>query len=237
MIDPGDIRALTFDCYGTLIDWETGILGTLEPLLARHALNPGPRRLLELYSRIEPEVQREDYRPYREVLGEVTRRIARELGFEATPDEARALADSLGEWPAFAETPRVLARLAEHFRLGVLSNIDRDLFELSRRHIRAEHGFDFELVVTAQDTRSYKPAIGHFWRAMELLRLPGARILHAAESPFHDIAPAQSLGLRTAWINRRAHKGGLAASRDASIEPDIEATSLRELESVILGSP
>jgi 2-haloacid dehalogenase len=203
MLDPDRYRVLTLDCYGTLIDWEAGILSALRRLLALHGLPPDARdapndaSLLALYARLEPRAQAGDFRPYREVLADVCRGVADELGFTLEPGREHALAESVGDWPAFEDTPRALARLASRYRLAVLSNIDRDLFERTRPRLIGGLGFDFDAVITAQDTRSYKPAIGHFWRAIETLGVPGAHILHVAQSLYHDIAPAQTLGLST----------------------------------------
>jgi 2-haloacid dehalogenase len=171
-------RWATFDCYGTLVDWNAGLLAALG----------GSPELLEQYHRLEPEVQAEDpTRSYREVMVEVARR----LGVRASP------ADTLPDWPVFPEVPVALEEAREQgWRLGILSNTDRDLIEASRRAI----GVPFELAIVASEIGSYKPQDGH-WRAFarEVGRLPD---VHVAQSHFHDIVPATSLGIPTLWINR-----------------------------------
>ncbi|MBK7404006.1 MAG: HAD-IA family hydrolase [Phycisphaerales bacterium] len=232
MLDPDRYAVLTFDCYGTLIDWERGILDALHRLIARHgAASPGDEELLALHARLEPAAQAGEYRTYREVLGMVARGVGEAMGFTPTPEEACAFADSVGDWPAFRDTPRALARLAERYDLAILSNIDRDLFERTRPSLIGGRGFDFAAVITAEDTRSYKPAIGHFWRAMQTLGVPGARILHVAQSLYHDIVPAQSLGISTVWVNRRTGRIGSGATPPAAtpVEPDLEVADLSSL--------
>ena len=232
MLDPDRYAVLTFDCYGTLIDWERGILDALHALLALHAVaSPGDEELLALHAQLEPAAQAGEYRPYREVLAAVTRGFAESLDFDLAPGDEHALADSIGAWPAFRDTPKALARLAERYDLAILSNIDRDLFERTRPHLIAGQPFDFAAVITAEDTRSYKPAIGHFWRATQTLGVPGARILHVAQSLYHDVVPAQSLGISTVWVNRRAGRSGTGATPalEAPVEPDLEVADLRTL--------
>ncbi len=238
MLDPTRYQVLTFDCYGTLIDWETGILRAIHALLAQHRVQPpDDDELLSLHAELEPAAQAGEYRRYREVLADVTRGFAEALGFELAPGEERTLAESVGEWPACRDTPKSLARLAEAYDLAILSNIDRDLFEQSRPHLLGDYDFDFAAVITAEDTRSYKPAIGHFWSAIETLGVPGARILHVAQSRYHDIAPAQSMGTPTVWVNRRAGRpgGGATPIADAEVEPDLEVPDLRSLADLLAG--
>ncbi|MCC7390090.1 MAG: haloacid dehalogenase type II [Phycisphaerales bacterium] len=238
MLDPARYRLLTFDCYGTLIDWESGILAALHRLLARHRVEPpGDDELLALYAELEPAAQSGDYRPYRQVLAEVTRGFAESLGLALRPGEEHALADSIADWPAFKDTPKALARLARHYDLAILSNIDPDLFEATRPRLVGPHGFEFAAVITAEDTRSYKPAIGHFWRAIQTLGVPGAQILHVAQSLYHDITPAQSMGISTVWVNRRGDRDGHGATpfteAEHDLEPDLVVHDLRTLADLL----
>jgi 2-haloalkanoic acid dehalogenase type II len=191
---------VTFDCYGTLIDWERGIAdafraaadGTLDLAAVRAA-----------YHEIEPAVQAERFRRYREVLTETARRVAARLGWRLPEARAGFLADSLPSWPPFPDTNAALERLAAAgLRLGILSNVDDDLLAATRRHFTV--AFDPELIVTAQQVRSYKPAPGHFEEARR--RIGARRWLHAAQSLFHDAAPACALGIPTVWINRRGER-------------------------------
>lgn len=238
MLDPTRYHAITFDCYGTLIDWETGILTALRRLLSAHSVEPpADEELLAFYAELEPAAQEGDYRPYRDVLADVTQGFADALDITLAPGEEHTLAESIGDWPAFKDTARALSRLAVHYDLAILSNIDRDLFEQTRPRLLAEQTFDFAAVITAEDTHSYKPAIGHFWQAIQTLGIPGARILHVAQSLYHDIIPAQSMGITTVWINRRSALEGFGATPPVElpddVEPDVELPDLRALADML----
>ena len=190
---------ITFDCYGTLIDWEGGISGAFRAALAGANLDLG--RVLAVYHEVEPVVQAERFRSYREVLTETARRVAARLGWALPEARASFLAESLPRWTPFPDTNAALEQLAgAGYRLGILSNVDDDLLAGTHRHFTV--AFDSELVITAQQVRSYKPAPAHFETARERLR--GRRWLHAAQSYFHDVAPARALGVPVAWINRKA---------------------------------
>jgi 2-haloalkanoic acid dehalogenase type II len=185
---------VTFDCYGTLIDWESGIAHAFIRAAAADGVALQRQDVLREYARIEPEVQHEHYRPYREVLTAAAQQVAGALGW--TTDGA-FLPESLPSWTPFPDTNRALERLrAAGYRIGVLSNVDDDLFAETRRHFTV----DLDLLVTAQQVRSYKPGHAHFNEARQ--RIGDARWLHAAQSNFHDIVPANALGIPTAWVNR-----------------------------------
>jgi len=180
---------ITFDCYGTLIDWKSGIRAAFA------AAGLDGDASLSMYHETEPIVEREKYRSYREVLRETASRIAPKI-------KTNFLADSLPSWRPFHDTNPALERLRRGgIRLGILSNVDDDLIAETRKHFTV----DFDLVITAQQVRSYKPAHAHFLTARQ--RLGDAKWLHAAQSNFHDIAPANQLGIPNAWINRHAEKG------------------------------
>ena len=187
---------ITFDCYGTLIDWENGI----RDAFAAAGAPVDRSRIIPVYSEVEPEVEHERYRAYREVLAESAVRTARRLGWAIA--DGSFLAASLPSWKPFPDTNPALERLrAAGYRLGILSNVDDDLLEGTRAHFTVP----FEILVTAQGVGSYKPAHGHFRVARE--RIGGARWLHAAQSNFHDIVPANALGIPSAWINRHGSAG------------------------------
>lgn len=223
---------LTFDCYGTLIDWEAGILAGLRPVLAAHpeaaGANPptatDDEALLGLFARHEAAIEAGKYAPYREVLARALRGIGADLGFEPSADEAAAFGGSVVDWPAFPDSAEALARLATRFRLGVITNCDDDLFAASA----AKLGDSFDWVVTAQQARRYKPNARGFELAFERIGLPPRRILHVAQSIFHDHVPAKSLGLRTVWIDRRAGRAGSGATPPATARPDARFTSMAE---------
>jgi 2-haloalkanoic acid dehalogenase type II len=189
---------LTFDCYGTLIDWNGGIGGALGAEATRQGKAVDEADILAAYHAAEPRVQAEQYRTYREVLTLLETEIALELGW-APPDAPGYLADSLPGWRPFSETNRALGRLvAAGYKLGILSNIDDDLLAGTRRHFEVE----FDVLVTAEQLRSYKPATAHFDRALEIVGGDRARLLHIAQSYFHDVRPATLMGIRTVWVNR-----------------------------------
>jgi len=221
-LDFGRFEALTFDCYGTLIDWEAGILAGLRRVVASPGVAASDDELLETYARAEAELEAGPYRPYREVLGEGLRRVARANGVEATPEEAAAFGGSVGEWPAFADSAAALGRLAERFKLGVITNCDDDLFAESNRRL----GVTFDWVVTAQQLGSYKPDPRNFEIALERTGVPRDRVLHVAQSLFHDHVPAKRLGIATAWIDRRRGRTGFGATPPAEATPDLAVTDM-----------
>lgn len=222
-------EALTFDCYGTLIDWERGLLDALAPVLRRHGVTCADDRLLELFASFESEIEAGPYLPYREVLGRVTGRIGRALGFAPEAAERDHLAGTLPDWPPFPDTVEGLGLLARRYRLGIVSNVDDDLFAGSAQRLRVP----FAAVTTAQQVGSYKPAPAHFHRSLEKLGLPVERVLHVAQSRFHDIAPARALGYATVWVNRRSGRAGSGATPEAGAVPDLEVPDLITLARLV----
>jgi 2-haloacid dehalogenase len=225
VLDFDRFRVVTFDCYGTLIDWERGMLDALRPVCTRHGVSRADDKLLALFARTEAPIQQERFRPYRQVLREAMRRLARELGFEPREEEVDALARTLPSWPPFPDTVPALQRLGRRFALGVISNVDDDLFAGSARQL----GVRFDWVVTAQQVGSYKPARANFHRALERIGHPWDQVVHVAQSLFHDVGPARSLGLATVWVNRRAGRAGSGATPPAEVLPDQEVPDLATL--------
>lgn len=224
MLDLGRFRVLSFDCYGTLIDWESGILGALRPLIAAHGKSLSDDGLLELYGELEAEAEAGEYQPYRKILEGVARGIGRRLGFEASEQEARSLPESLKSWPPFPDTVAALGRLKTRYKLAIVSNTDDDLFAHTARRLEVP----FDWVITAQQARSYKPSHNNFKLALERMALPPEQVLHCAQSTYHDIVPARELGLATVWVNRRGSKGG-GATKAAEGRPDVEVPDLKTL--------
>jgi len=201
-----DFDLLTFDCYGTLIDWRRGISDAFSRIGAAVGQPVDRDRVLELHAIIEPEIQGEGFRPYRQVLDEMAPRIADQLGLRIPTGAANFLSESLGDWPPFPDTGPALERLrAAGYRLGILSNIDDDLLAATLKHLPVE----FDLLVTAQQVGSYKPAEGHFVEARR--RIGEASWLHVAQSFFHDVEPAVAMELPVVWINRLAEEPYSAA--------------------------
>ena len=216
--DPSAYDTLTFDCYGTLIDWGAGLVEFLQPLLLRHDAHVIDDFLLEFFAAAEPQAQ-VDGRAYRHVLREVLRRLGARLGFTPADEALEAFAASPGEWPAFADAPAALARLAERYALVVVSNIDNALFAKSAARL----GVDFSHVVTAEDVGAYKPDERMFAAAKAKVG-EDARILHVAQSLYHDIAPATAFGWETAWIKRERN-----AAKPVDATPTFAFDSLAEL--------
>jgi 2-haloacid dehalogenase/putative hydrolase of the HAD superfamily len=189
---------ITFDCYGTLIDWETGIAEAFRMAAERDGIRLDRDDVLSSYSAVEPLVEQERYRTYREVLTETAARVAHMHGWALSYPRAGFLAESLPSWPPFPDTNRALERLADSgHQLGLLTNCDDDLIAATRKHFTV----DFALVVTAQQVHAYKPAPPHFIAARE--KIGDARWLHAAQSNFHDIVPTNLFNIPNAWINRK----------------------------------
>ena len=215
-IDYRLIDALTFDCYGTLIDWETGLAEAFSPILAAHGVPMDQDDVLTRYARHEAAAESGRYQRYTAVLAAGLRGVATELGFSPTDDEVAAFSRSVEDWPAFPDSADALARLKQRFRLGVITNCDDDLFAASNRRL----GVEFDWIVTAEQVAAYKPSEANFLVAFERIGLPRDRIVHVAQSLFHDHVPAQRLGLTTVWINRRHDRQGSGATPPAAASPD-----------------
>ena len=229
--------AISFDCYGTLIDWEAGILPTLRALLASHDESLPDAEILELYGEFEARAESGPYQPYGAVLQSVVRGFAERFHFEASSSEIRSLADSVSAWPPFPDTVAALRQLHETYKLVIISNIDDDLFAATRRHLEVE----FDAVITAEQARSYKPSINNFQIALRTLALTPDRLLHAAQSIYHDVVPARSLGISTVWVNRRSARAGIGAVRTSpkpasEKRPDLEVPDLASLAATIKAS-
>ncbi len=226
MVHLTDYEFLTFDCYGTLIDWETGLLRALGTVLRAHLAEiPPDDKLLDLYAAIEAKIEAGPYRSYRQVLEQVVREFGARLGFVPSPQETSALPESLPTWPPFPDTVAALGRLARRYKLAVISNVDDDLFAGTARQL----GVPFTAVITAQQARSYKPSLHNFRLALERLNAPASNIVHVAQSLFHDVAPARQLGLATVWVNRRKGKAGSGATPASDAEPDLAVPDLKTL--------
>ncbi len=224
-MDFNTFTTLTFDCYGTLIDWESGILAALQPVLARHGVTLDDTAILERYARYELEAQSEPYRRYLDIMRAVMLRFAQEFSFECTAAEAETLANSLSDWQPFPDTVAALRELKQRYQLAIISNIDDDLFALSAVHLQVP----FDFVITAEQVGSYKPSRRNFEVAIERIGQPRERILHVGQSLYHDVIPAKALGLSTVWVNRRKGKAGFGATVPATAQPDLEVPDLATL--------
>jgi 2-haloacid dehalogenase len=221
---------LTFDCYGTLIDWEAGLLAALREALPG-AAGLDDDALLETYAEHEAEAEKPPYRSYREVLAAGVRGVAGDFGLDLGDDAVGRFSESVRGWPAFPDSAEALARLHERFRLGVITNCDGDLFAASSARLRT----DFDWVVTAEDARAYKPALTGFELALATIPVPRERILHVAQSLFHDHVPAKQLGLTTVWIDRRHDRPGSGATPPAQATPDATYPSMQAFADAVSG--
>jgi 2-haloacid dehalogenase/putative hydrolase of the HAD superfamily len=218
----GDFRALTFDCYGTLIDWETGILAGLRPLATKAGGALGDDAILEAFAR--HEAAQESETPdmiYSKLLATVHSRIAEEWGVAASATDDARFGASVPDWPAFPDSAEALRYLKQHFRLGILSNVDRESFKGSNRRL----GVEFDWIMTAEDIGSYKPSLRNFEFMIATLQRDGverSQILHTAESLFHDHVPANRMGLASCWIFRRHDKEGFGATSQPAEMPRID---------------
>lgn len=234
-MDFTNFTAISFDCYGTLIDWEAGILPVLRTLLSNHGQSLPDAALLELYGEFEAEAEGSPYQSYREVLQSVVRSFAGRLRFQASSTEVRSLHESVPGWLPFPDTVPALRELRKRHKLVVISNIDDDLFARTREHLHV----DFDAVITAEQARSYKPSLNNFRTALRTLAISPDRLLHAGQSIYHDIVPARSLGISTVWVNRRSARPGIGAVREApgssaGKQPDLEVPDLASLAATVL---
>ncbi len=230
MLDFRRFSVLTFDCYGTLIDWESGILAALKPVLVAHDRRTlSDDEILGMFAELEERAEAGPYKNYREVLEEVVRAAGERLRFRPTDRDVRSLRESLQDWPPFPDTVAALRALKARYQLAIISNTDDDLFAATARHLEVP----FDHVITAQQARSYKPALNNFRLAMERLGEPAGKILHVAQSLYHDIAPAKSMGLTTVWVNRRSGKPGSGATPPARATPDLEVPDLKTLAELV----
>lgn len=230
-LDPARFELLTFDCYGTLVDWERGILAAAEALCAAHGAAPAAAETLGSFAEHEHAVQAERYRLYRDVLGLVWGRMGASLGFRPTAGERAAFGTSVGEWPLFPDTADALRRLGARYRLGIVSNVDDDLFAATAERL----GTRFDWVVTAEQVRGYKPAPAHFHEMARRSGIPRDRTLHVAQSRFHDIAPAAALGYATLWVNRPSLGAAAGATPPSAAEPTAEVAGMAEAAALLAG--
>ena len=224
-MDLSCFTTISFDCYGTLIDWESGILPTLRGVLNRHKQSAPDASILELYGEFEAEAEAGPYQSYRKVLESVVQRFGKHFGFKPAPDELCSLHESVPSWPPFPDTVSALRQLQKRYKLAVISNIDDDLFAETRKHL----GVEFDFVITAQQARSYKPSINNFQLALRTMGLAPDRLLHVVQSIYHDVVPAQSLGIASVWVNRKSARPGVGAVRAAAGRADLEVPDVASL--------
>ena len=229
-MDFSRFTTISFDCYGTLIDWEAGILPALRSILSNHGQSLPDADILELYGEFEAEAESGLYQRYRDVLQSVVRAFADRLHFDASPAETHSLHESVATWPPFADTVAALRALQTQYKLAIISNIDDDLFAETREHLDLE----FDGVITAEQARSYKPSTNNFQMALRRMAISPDRLLHVGQSIYHDVVPARSLGISTVWVNRKSARPGIgavraSAARASEKRPDLEVADLANL--------
>ena len=221
MIDLNQFQLLTFDCYGTLIDWGTGIATALQKLLVARGRNLSDRQIMQLFAEFEAEAEGGEYMTYREVMKYVVRKVGERLDFQPTQSELDSLWISIKDWQPFPDTVEALQWLKQKYKLGVISNIDDEFFAASAQLMQVE----FDYLITAEQAKSYKPSLNNFELAFKRIEIPRDKILHVAQSIYHDIIPAKSIGLSTVWVNRQ----GLDATLPTTGSPDIEVPDMKTL--------
>jgi 2-haloacid dehalogenase len=225
MLDFSRFEILTFDCYGTLVNWEDGILRCLHRVLRTHGKDTDARAILQLYGDFEALAEQGKYRRYREVLQSVVQQFGERLGFVPSEQEVGSLPESLPEWKPWPDTVAALRSLHNRFRLAIVSNVDDDLFAATRPQL----GVEFDPIITAEQARAYKPSPNVFELALSRVGVPASRVLHVGQSLYHDVIPAQSLGLAAVWVNRPSARSGVGAVKRADGHPDLQVSSLAEL--------
>lgn len=224
------ITHLTFDCYGTLIDWETGILDAALPLLRARGVDPRETDVLRAFVDAEASLEAGAYRPYRDVLHEAMRAIGARFGLALGDADCATLPASLANWPPFADSADALARLADRYTLVVVSNVDDALFAASALAL----GSPFTHVVTAQQVGRYKPDHRMFEAALQRAGVARERVLHVAQSLYHDHVPAQALGIRSLHVVRPSRLDGTGLAPDVAARPDATARSMAEVADLLL---
>ena len=229
MLDFDRVQWLSFDCYGTLVDWETGISDAVADALSAHDLRVSRSDILALFAAVEPEIQQgETYLEYRTVLRRVMAMMGTRLGIQFSEREENCLVDTIGTWPVFQDTVEVLRSMKSRYKLAVITNVDDDLFAPAAHAL----GVELDAVITSRQCKSYKPNHKNFHTALDRMGIEKEGWLHVAESLHHDIGPANEMGIASVWVNR-GHDNTGGATRPSEARPDLEVRSLAELVGVM----
>lgn len=223
MLDFERYKVLTFDCYGTLIDWESGILGALRPVLANHGVEVDDAQLLQDYAELEAKYESGDYHRYDVVQRLIMTELSLRLGFDAAFFELDCLSKSIKDWKPFPDTVAALKALKTKYKLAIISNIDDMLFVATAKQLEVE----FDFVLTAQQARAYKPSLDFLRTAFDRVAATHDQVLHCAESLYHDVKPARELGVATVWVNRRQGRPG--ATKLIDVTADLEVPDMAAL--------
>ena len=227
MLDFSSFQWISFDCYGTLVDWETGISEAVAGVFTRHGVRRTKDEILAMFSDAEPKVQSSgEFLEYRRVLRDVMEIMAWEASIRLPGTEAEYLPDSLPGWPVFPDAAEALKAMQARYKLAIISNVDNDLFAGTAENL----GIAFDAVITSQHAGSYKPDLRNFHLAQERLGVGNGNWLHVGESLYHDIGPANRLGIDSVWVNRPDRGGG---SRRTEAVPSLEVSDLAELAALM----
>lgn len=229
MINFQQFEVLSFDCYGTLIDWESGILAALKTIFLNYNVSLSDEQILEIYAQSESNQQAGEYLKYREILKKVVQFFCERINLTPTQSELDYLAESIKYWEPFLDTVEALQALKKQYKLTIIFNIDNDLFAYTAKKLEVE----FDWIITAEQVKSYKPSLQNFEFAIQRMGISHDKLLHVAQSIYHDIVPAKSMGLTAVWVNRRKGKEGFGATVAASGTPDLEVPNLKSLVSLM----
>lgn len=229
MIDFQQFEVLSFDCYGTLINWENGILSSLNKILSNHNIQLSDNEILELFAQQESIQESGDYLKYRDILKNVVHDFGKAFNFIPTELEVNALPESIQTWEPFPDTVEALKALKTRYKLTIISNIDDELFAYSAKKLEVK----FDWLITAEQVKSYKPSVQNFEIAIQRMGINPDKLLHVAQSIYHDIVPAKTMGITAVWVNRRQDQKGFGATVPASSNPDLEVPDLQSLVSLM----
>lgn len=224
-MDFNKFKLISFDCYGTLIDWKRSLMDIMTPFITRHKLDLTSNQLFSLFFKADQKITYEDYQPYHDVLVKIMDEMGKELNINLKQAERTCLVDRFGDWTAFPDTTDALQELQKRYRLAIISNVDDELFDVTKRCL----GVSFDFIITAKQVGSYKPSKNNFIKALEKFGLPSEQVLHVAQSIYHDIIPTNELGWNNVWINRYNESKRIDPAELADLEvPDL-ASLVREM--------
>jgi 2-haloacid dehalogenase len=224
-MDFNKFKIISFDCYGTLIDWKKSLMDIMTPFIKRHKLEISRDQLFDMFFKADQKCTCEDYKPYQEVLVTIMDEMGKELHINLMQAERTCLVDRFGDWTAFPDTTGALQELQKSYRLAIISNVDDELFNMTKRCL----GIRFDFIITAKQVGSYKPSKNNFIKALEKFGLPSEQVLHVAQSIYHDIIPTNELGWNNVWVNRYNEP----ERNDPAEFPDLEVPDLATLVRII----
>ena len=224
-MDFNQFKLISFDCYGTLIDWKKSLMDIMNPFITRHKLNISKDQLFDLFLKADQMSICENYKPYHDVLVSIMDEMGKELNINLKQAERTCLVDRFGDWTAFPDTTDALQELKKRYKLAIISNVDDELFDVTKRCL----GVRFDYIITATQVGSYKPSKNNFVKALEKFGLPSEHVLHVAQSIYHDIIPTNELGWSNVWVNRYNEP----ESTNPAESPDLEVPDLAALARII----